>query len=129
MNWKMLALLVILFCLIIFPAGSQSQAQEGEMEVAFGVVVSVASNQIVIMEYDYIEDLEKEEVYLLNAATQYEDVKSGEDIQPGDSVEIAYIIQGGKKVAQMIKKESLDDVEEGLEWEGENADPAPDYDL
>jgi len=123
MNWKILVLLAFSGWLIASPG----QAQDENLEVTFGTIVRISANQIVIMEYDYETDMEKEEVYFLSAETRYENVESKAELKDGNSVEIIYFDKGGKKTAKTIKKEVYWEEEEGLGWEEE--DPTPSLEL
>jgi len=112
MKNKVLFSMFMLACLIVFPL----HAQVTGLEITFGIVVEASATQIVILEYDYEEDLEKEVAYLIDPETQYEEVESYQELEPGDPVEIMYSYQGDKKVAETIKKEVLSEEDEGLDW-------------
>ena len=82
MNFKNFMFWAGLLCLAAVPL----HAQEAEMEVAFGTVVEISASQIVIMEYDFVADKEKEAVYFINDETKYENVESMAQISAFDSV-------------------------------------------
>ena len=78
-----------------------------ELKYSFGTVVSVANNQLTILEYD--DDMEKEieVVYNANEQTQYKNINALSELAKDDSVEIFYNEKDSKRMASQIIKEVL----------------------
>jgi hypothetical protein len=87
------------------PAQEKQEAQDLSV-YTFGVVKQVSAERIVISEYDYTADKEVDVEYIINGGTQFINVSSAGDIQPGDEVEIVFVDEQGKKTAQSV---SLDE--------------------
>lgn len=90
------------------------EEEEVETEYAYGTVKSITSSQIVVKEYDYENDTEVDVIYTIGPDVEYEGVSSYKDISAGDSVEIDYVVKGGKKIATLISAEEPFEEEEGL---------------
>lgn len=87
-------------------------------DFAFGEVVSVAADKIVILDYDLEKDMEVEVAFVINTETEYENVESIADIKAGDEVSVTFEEKDGQKVALVIIKEEP--------WEMPTDDPAMD---
>ena len=82
------------------PARPSAQAPAApEPDYTFGVVKSVAADQIVITEFDYDTEKEVEAAYQIDPQVQLGDVASLQEIKAGDEVDIDYVTRDGKKVA------------------------------
>lgn len=94
-----------------FCSNSVSYAQEEDVEYTYGVVANVSAGQITIEEYDYDKDEDVEQSYSIDAATEFENVESAEEIAAGDYVDIDYITKSGKRIAKaiIVEKETLEE--------------------
>ena len=81
-------------------------AQEGETgyDLAYGSVVSVAESQITISEYNYDTDQEEAIMYVVNDNTIFEEMAGIGDLQPGEEVEILYLMEGTQRTAVMVSR-------------------------
>ena len=80
-------------------------------EFASGTVGSVASDRLVVSEYDYEKDEEIENTYFVNQKTELKGVNSASEIAVDDSVDIVYSTVESKNIAQSIavEKPSVED--------------------
>ena len=83
---------------------TEMQSDESS-KFSYGTVVSVNNQQIVISEYDYEKDEEVENTYLIDQKTEIKGVNSILDITVDDNVDIVYVINDDKKIAQSISVE------------------------
>lgn len=88
-------------------------AAEEEPEYAFGTAKSVNGNQLTINEFDYDTGEERETVYELDAATEYDNVAAASEIAPGDEVDIDFFVKDGKKTAVAVSVAKPLEGEEG----------------
>lgn len=131
MKRQMLVFLMVFMCLMIVPV----QAQEDELESAFGEVVRISTDQIILKEYDYDADMDKEISYVINSETKFKNVESKDDIQAGGLVEIFFWNEDGKRIAKIIEKDVYGEDETGLDsgeeegfgLEEGSLEPAPEY--
>ncbi len=72
---------------------------------SYGAVIKVSAAEIVLQEYDYDSDVEKEVVYLIDSAVKLDGFKGISDLVPEDVVEVYYLEQDGKKIAKIIRRE------------------------
>ncbi len=105
-------LLAVLICVITVFSSAQTFAQEEDVEYSWGTVKSISSNEIVVTEYDYDKDEDVEVTYSIDPKVELEGVKTLKDITVGDSLDIKYVIQGGKKIAKVITVEEPSKTEE-----------------
>jgi len=94
--------------LLISLSGNGANAEDEETEdmgFTYGVVINITNTKLVIREYDFDTDEEKEVTYVINASTQFINIESIKDVEVGDEVDINYIEQGGVKMARVITKE------------------------
>ena len=93
------------------PAAPAEPADESDF--AYGTVISVAPDKIVISEYDYDKDQEFESTYGIDTSTQYENAASINELKQGDEVEINFKKADDKKMAIQVYKfkawETLED--------------------
>lgn len=92
-------------------------AQEAEVDYSWGIVAQVSEGQIAVTEYDYEKDQETDVVYSIDPNVKLENAASLEDIAAGDSVDIEYAVEGGKRVAKVI----------AVDKSGEESEPAETY--
>jgi len=77
-----------------------------DLQFAFGSVVKIAADEIVILEYDFDDDVDKEVTYKVDS----ESVLVG--IHVGDDVDIEYVEVNGERIANAIYKSELEDVQD-----------------
>ena len=95
-------LAVAIFCF----ASNLSLAQDEEdMEYSWGAVVKVSPIQIIVSEYDYDSDEERDVVYKVNPDTELRNTESLKDLAEGDSVEINYVVEEKENIAKVITLE------------------------
>ena len=87
------------------PPGDAVNSQAEMTEFSYGTVKSVSTNQIVITEYDYDKDEEIDISYTVDQNTEFEGVKSIQDIVIGNNVDIVYSVVDDKRIAQSITVE------------------------
>ncbi len=101
------------------PAGEPMMAGDVEEQYSYGVVVSTAAEQLVLLEYDYEQDADVEVSYAINADTKLENVGSVTEIAKDDNVEVLYVEKDGQKIAtQITKEERIEETEEVMDEEG-----------
>lgn len=115
---KFIAMLTVLlvYSLCIYPLSinaTAAEADEGELEYAYGIVEEISLKEIVLSEYNYDTGEELEVSYAITSDTKFVNVEKLEDISAGDNVEIDFIIKNGTNTAKIIS------VEEWLEEEPE----------
>ncbi len=76
---------------------------------SYGAVLKVSATEIVLQEYDYDSDVEKEVSYQIDSAIKLEGFKAISDLAAEDVVEVYYLEQEGKKIAKIIRREIVED--------------------
>lgn len=82
---------------------------------SYGAVLKVGATEIVLQEYDYDSDVEKEVSYQIDSAIKLEGFKAVSDLAVEDVVEVYYLEQDGKKIAKIIRREIIEDENSTLE--------------
>ena len=95
---------VLALGLLIYPGISLAQEEEVEekLDYSWGIVSSISSNQVVVIEYDYDTQEDINVTYTLDPKVELKNVESLKDIKEGDNVVIDYAIKDGKKLAKII---------------------------
>ncbi len=88
------------------PAG---QTNLNQFIYSYGTVLKVSPDQVVLQEYDYDSDVEKEVAYQIDPAIQLEGFKAITDLAPQDVVEVYYLEQDNKKTAKIIRREAIEE--------------------
>ena len=120
-NILLVTILFVLGSLICY-SSSMVYAQENELDYTYGTVVNITPDKIIIEEYDYDNEENIETSYSIGANTEIENVQSTEDIEPGDYVDIDYMMKDGARTAItiIVEKEIVEEpVEEEIEEEVE----------
>ena len=104
-------LLAMLMCVIVVFSSVQLFAQEEDIEYSWGVVKSIFSAQLVVIEYDYDNDEDLEVTYSIDPKVELRGVKTLKDIVVGDELDIEYVIKDGKKVIKVITVEKAPEFE------------------
>jgi hypothetical protein len=86
-------------------ASSVSEMDLSQYVYSYGAVLKVSAVEIVLQEYDYDSDVEKEVVYQIDSAVKLDGFKGISDLVPEDVVEVYYLEQDGKKIAKIIRRE------------------------
>jgi len=110
MKKMMLVIGLIAGMLLISMGGDGVRAEDelmDEMDFSYGIVVSITGTKIVIREYDYDTEQEKNETYVINEFTQFINMDNVMEIEIGDEVDINYVDQSGTKIAKIITKEVI----------------------
>ncbi len=76
---------------------------------SYGAVLKVSATEIVLQEYDYDSDVEKEVSYQIDPSIKCEGFKAVSDLAAEDVVEIYYLEQDGKKTAKIIRREIVEE--------------------
>ena len=84
---------------------SVSEMDLSQYIYSYGAVLKVGAAEIVLQEYDYDSDIEKEVVYQIDSAVKLDGFKAISDLAKEDVVEIYYLEQDGKKIAKIIRRE------------------------
>lgn len=82
---------------------------------SYGAILKVSAAEIVLQEYDYDSDVEKEVVYLIDPAIKLDGFQAISDLVAEDVVEVYYSEQDGKKIAKIIRREISAGDDEELE--------------
>ena len=114
-KWLSAVVICIVSIIIVF-SSAQTFAQEEDIAYSWGMVKSISSSQIVVTEYDYDNDEDVEVTYSVDPKVELIGVKSLKDIALGDSLDIEYVIQSGKKIAKVITVEKPFKAEEQEEY-------------
>lgn len=95
---------MLLTAVILFSgAGALSLAQEDEsLDYTWGIVKSVAPEQITIAEYDYEKSAEVNVDYAIDPGVKLQNVSSLKEVNIDDEVEIEFVSSGDKKVAKSL---------------------------
>jgi len=117
MNRKILFVFIALFICLALNI-SASFAQESEtVEYSLGKVSSVSLDSIMLKEYDYANEAEKEVAYSISPETSLVNAEEMSDIAIGDEVEIEYVVSEGNRVAKMITLDKASIQEEDISLE------------
>ncbi|MDO8580614.1 MAG: hypothetical protein Q7S13_03955 [Candidatus Omnitrophota bacterium] len=123
MNKKLmgLGLAIVAGCFIV----AQVQADEEELNYAYGQVIQVSDGQIVLTEIN-LDEQPVQSTYTSNDQTVYENVDSLANIAVNDNIEIFYRVDGDTKIAvSVIKEEEDTGADYGAEaWEDESGMPS-----
>jgi len=123
MNKKLmgLGLAIVAGCFIV----AQVQADEEELNYAYGQVLQVSDGQIVLTEIN-LDEQPVQSTYTSNDQTVYENVDSLANIAVNDNIEIFYRVDGDTKIAvSVIKEEEDTGADYGAEtWEDESGMPS-----
>jgi hypothetical protein len=83
---------------------------DDEMQYSYGEAISVSESQILVREFDFISGEEKDVLYYLNADTIYDVVIAGDQILPGDLVDIEFLVmRDGSRLVREILVDRIDD--------------------
>jgi len=104
-RYLVIATALVLGFLMCFVSGISLSQEEEETDYSWGTVNSVSSNQIVVTEDDYDREEEVDVTYAIDPKVELKNVDSLKSIAVGDSVDIEYVVRGGKKVAMTITVE------------------------
>ena len=97
---------IILAAAVFCFASNLSLAQDEEgMDYSWGAVVEVSSDQIIVSEYDYDLDEEKDVVYKVNPDTELNNIESLKDLIKGDNIDINYVVEAKERIAKVITLE------------------------
>ena len=86
-------------------APAEAALPEDQWLYTYGEVVSVAANQLVISEYDYEADEEKQAAYAIDSNTKLENAAQVTDLLAGDFVDVYYEQNGEKRLAKTVAKD------------------------
>ncbi|MFC1576998.1 hypothetical protein ACFL3N_01525 [Candidatus Omnitrophota bacterium] len=98
---------------MVFSAPSAYAQDEEDMLYTYGIVKTVAEDQIVITEIDDDTFEEIDVTYMIDPGVK---VPGGSlsEMKPGDSIDIDYIVEGGNRTAKILTiagEESAEDTE------------------
>ncbi len=83
---------------------------DDETQYSYGEVISVSQSQILVREFDYVTGEEKDMLYYLNDDTIFDIVVTAGQIQPGDLVDLEFIVSGdGSRIAKEILVDRIDE--------------------
>lgn len=92
------------------PAAPVQGAEElSQYTYSYGTVLKASNTEIVLQEYDYDSDVEKEVVYKIDPAIKLEGIKAVTELVADDVVEVYYKEENGAKVAKIIRKETVEE--------------------
>lgn len=90
-------------------AAPLTAADLSQYTYSYGTVVKATLESVVLQEYDYDSDVEKEVTYLVDPQIKLEGVKAVTDLAAEDVIEVYYKEQDGKKVAKIIRREVIEE--------------------
>ena len=123
-------LLIAGLCLMMcFLSGSNQAIAEETEEFSFGKIVKITESSIVLSEHDYESDEYVDVIYSINAETIFKNVASYVELLIGDEVEIDYLNASESKIALMITKDLVDNIEDYVDEEGNDWKYYVDQDL
>lgn len=97
--------------------GFSVNAQEGsEEQYTFGTVVELTDNALVISEWDFETEQDKETVFKLTDATDFEDMTK-EEIIVGNEIDVYFYENGDEKDAVLIARPPV--MDEGISEEAD----------
>jgi hypothetical protein len=105
---------------------TQETATESEIQWVWGetVAIDIPNKAITVKYFDYDSDSEKEIKIIVDDKTNYENVKSIEEIKPKDTLSIDYIAGSeGKLIAKNISVEKAEGVQAPLPEETTTPEP------
>ncbi len=85
------------------------QKELSQFIYSYGTVLKVSPTEIVLQEYDYDSDVEKEVIYSVDVTIKIEGFKALTDLVSEDVVEVYYLEQDGKKIAKIIRREIIEE--------------------
>lgn len=121
-QFKALAIIMtigLLFCLVnlsmaqeVQKAAPEAQETTEEAEYSYGTVTSISADKLVVKEYDYESELEKDVEYAIDPKVELKNADAIANIASGANVEIDYIVRDNKKIATVIavEKETDEDI-------------------
>lgn len=110
------------------PAAAIPQANNDALtQWVWGEVVSVdAQNKELTLKYlDYEADQEKEISLTADETTNFENVKSLDEVQPKDNLSVDYIAKDGKNIAKNISLERAESAASGVKSAGQEGAQKP----
>ena len=119
----MLKKLLLLYGILMVGCAPLCNAQEMEtmdemLEFTFGTLVRVSNEEITILEYNFEQEKEMEQIYAVTPATEFINVQSLSALKIGEEIEIEFKEKDGQKVAMAIAKDEeipMDELEEAAE--------------
>ncbi len=75
---------------------------------SFGKVISVKDGTITLVEYDFGKDADVHVVYRVTPATEYGNIESLSELNPGDDVVLDFVLKGSKRLVTTLVKEMND---------------------
>ena len=105
-------------------AGAQDEA-DTDSDYTFGTVSKISKDQVTIKEFDDQSGQEVENTYKIAPDAEWENVKSFEEVKPGDYAEIDYTVQNNDKVASFISIESMTEEAAAAQETKENKENKP----
>lgn len=85
--------------------GQQSLPKEREDRFAFGQVITVQRRSMTIVEYDFSKEATVTSTYFATHSTEFGNLDSLRDLQPGDQVVMDFELRGRKRILVTLVKE------------------------
>jgi hypothetical protein len=110
---KLFTAICAVICLSLAFVELNSFAQvDDEMQYSYGEVVSISQNQMLVREFDYMTGEEKDVLYYLNDDTIFDIVVTADQMQPGDLVDIEFVVMAdGSRIAKEILVDRIDEAQ------------------
>ncbi|MCB9772094.1 MAG: hypothetical protein H6754_06050 [Candidatus Omnitrophica bacterium] len=86
-----------------------SEVELSQFIYSYGTVLKVSPTEIVLQEYDYDSDVEKEVIYQVDPAVKFDGFATILNLVAQDVVEVYYLEQDGKKIAKIIRQEAIEE--------------------
>lgn len=75
---------------------------------SFGTVVNVSGDCVTVKEYNFAEERDVDSDYHVNGEIEFGNIAELEDLIPGDSVVVEFIVTVERSVITVLSKESLE---------------------
>ena len=86
-----------------------SEVDLSQFIYSYGTVLKISPTEIVLQEYDYDSDVEKEVTYQIDPAVKIDGFATVLNLVAQDVVEVYYSEQNGKKIAKIIRQEAIEE--------------------
>ena len=104
-NWLVLFFFTALF---ILPCVVLAEEYE-EVEYAYGSIISVNSEKMILKEYDFDNEEELENAYFFDSNVELINIETIENLKPGDIVDIDFFKKAEKKIIIAVMLDIYED--------------------
>jgi len=125
--FKKFAVLSLSFMVLAAPAcfAQEMETMDEMLEFTFGTLVRVSNEEITILEYNFEQEKEAEQTYVISSTTEFINVENLAALKIGEEIEIEFKEKDGQRVAMAIAKDEEIPVEDVEELTDEAAEEEP----